>query len=172
MIVEVLRTMGYTANISKNIFNPIGAPHTWGNCLQLMEWISELAHTNHELNNDGDIDNRDTFEDAIIQGFKEDSFRFVETHLDRDIREAEQELKNLFYEQETNIMAIENLNSSQDDITTMDSKEEVLRSVLFREEQLVIHIDQESEKQRRHIEDLDKNDAAKANEQRVLEHTL
>lgn len=43
MIVELFRMIGYTNNISKTIFQPIGAPHTWPSCLQMVEWLAQLS---------------------------------------------------------------------------------------------------------------------------------
>lgn len=35
-ITEFLKTFGYPHALSKNIFQPIGAPHTWGQCLMIL----------------------------------------------------------------------------------------------------------------------------------------
>jgi len=39
-MVDIVKMMGYTGNLNKNIFQPIGAPHTWSYCLSILEWLS------------------------------------------------------------------------------------------------------------------------------------
>ncbi len=46
-IIDIFRFMGYPHTINKNIFNPVGAPHTWTACLQLMQFMGELATANY-----------------------------------------------------------------------------------------------------------------------------
>ena len=35
-VMELLKFFGYPHNYSKSIFQPIGAPHTWGQCLMIL----------------------------------------------------------------------------------------------------------------------------------------
>jgi SMC interacting uncharacterized protein involved in chromosome segregation len=35
--------MGHFGTISKNIFTPVGAPHTWTTCISLMHWLTQLT---------------------------------------------------------------------------------------------------------------------------------
>ena len=44
MVILALNTFGYKGNISKAIFQPIGAYHTWPACLHILEWFAELAN--------------------------------------------------------------------------------------------------------------------------------
>ena len=44
LIFEMYRLMGYPGNLHKTIFQPVGAPHTWNHCLQMLEWLSEVAN--------------------------------------------------------------------------------------------------------------------------------
>ena len=40
MMIDVFKTLGYTQSINKTVFQPVGAPHTWGVCLQMMNWLA------------------------------------------------------------------------------------------------------------------------------------
>ena len=40
---EMFKTIGYFSPINKNIFMPVGAPHTWPSCITLMHWLAQLA---------------------------------------------------------------------------------------------------------------------------------
>lgn len=40
---ELFKALGYTTPVNKNIFNPVGAPHTWPTCLTLMYWLAQLV---------------------------------------------------------------------------------------------------------------------------------
>ncbi len=40
LIKDYFRLLGYPYKISNNIFTPVGASHTWGSCLQMMEWLA------------------------------------------------------------------------------------------------------------------------------------
>jgi hypothetical protein len=42
-VINAVQVFGYKGNCNKNIFQPIGAPHTWIHCLAILEWFSELA---------------------------------------------------------------------------------------------------------------------------------
>lgn len=44
MIIDLYKMIGYPGNINKTIFQPVGAPHTWPVCLQMMEWLAQLAN--------------------------------------------------------------------------------------------------------------------------------
>lgn len=44
MIIDIYKFIGYPNNINKTILQPIGAPHTWPVCLQLLEWLCQLAN--------------------------------------------------------------------------------------------------------------------------------
>ncbi len=35
--------------INKTYFQPVGAPHTWSQCLAMMEWLAELAAFHIEI---------------------------------------------------------------------------------------------------------------------------
>jgi SMC interacting uncharacterized protein involved in chromosome segregation len=43
MIIDLFRMLGYPSNINKTYFQPVGAPHTWGQCLQMMDWLASIA---------------------------------------------------------------------------------------------------------------------------------
>ncbi len=49
MLIDVFKTLGYTQGINKTVFQPVGAPHTWGVCLQMMNWLAELANFHYDL---------------------------------------------------------------------------------------------------------------------------
>jgi SMC interacting uncharacterized protein involved in chromosome segregation len=36
LIMDILKAFGYPHNYNKTIFQPIGAPHTWGHCLSIL----------------------------------------------------------------------------------------------------------------------------------------
>lgn len=36
MIAEIYKIIGYPQTINKTMFQPIGAPHTWNSCLQIL----------------------------------------------------------------------------------------------------------------------------------------
>lgn len=42
-MLDALRVFGYKGNYNRSLFQPIGAPHTWMQCLTILEWFSELA---------------------------------------------------------------------------------------------------------------------------------
>ena len=44
MVVIALNMFGYKGNCSKSVFQPIGAWHTWSYCLQMLEFVAELAN--------------------------------------------------------------------------------------------------------------------------------
>ena len=35
---------GYPGFVGKNIFQPIGAPHTWIHCLGILDFMAEMAN--------------------------------------------------------------------------------------------------------------------------------
>ena len=39
-LIESLKFFGYPKPVSKSLFQPIGAPHTWPACLQILEWLA------------------------------------------------------------------------------------------------------------------------------------
>ena len=39
----MLKVFNYTGNLNKNIFQPIGAPHTWVHCLSILDFMAEMA---------------------------------------------------------------------------------------------------------------------------------
>lgn len=43
-IPALLQFWGYPHNYNKSVFQPIGAPHTWPNCLQMMEFFAQIAN--------------------------------------------------------------------------------------------------------------------------------
>jgi len=36
MLIDLFKMLGYPSTINKTYFQPVGAPHTWGQCLQMM----------------------------------------------------------------------------------------------------------------------------------------
>lgn len=42
-IPELFRMLRYPTAVSKNIFNPVGAKHTWGQCLTLISWLGQIS---------------------------------------------------------------------------------------------------------------------------------
>ena len=42
-IPEIYRLLKYEVTVSKNLFNPVGAKHTWTQCLGIISWLGELA---------------------------------------------------------------------------------------------------------------------------------
>ena len=42
-IPEIYRLLKHPGNVSKNLFNPVGAKHTWGQCLTVINWLGQLA---------------------------------------------------------------------------------------------------------------------------------
>jgi len=42
-LIELFRSLGYPHPINKNIFMPVGAPHTWPVCIGLMNWLAQLV---------------------------------------------------------------------------------------------------------------------------------
>ena len=51
MIPDIFKGVGYPNTISKTYFQPVGAPHTWGQCLAIMEWLGELASFHVDMRN-------------------------------------------------------------------------------------------------------------------------
>lgn len=43
-IPAILNFWGYPHFYNKNIFQPIGAPHTWPSCLQMMEYLADISN--------------------------------------------------------------------------------------------------------------------------------
>lgn len=43
LMQDALRIFGFKGNYNRSLFQPIGAPHTWPQCLIILEWFSELA---------------------------------------------------------------------------------------------------------------------------------
>lgn len=43
LMLDALRVFGYKGNYNRSLFQPVGAPHTWTQCLTILEWFSELA---------------------------------------------------------------------------------------------------------------------------------
>ena len=41
-IQQLMKFWGYPHTINKTVFNPVGAPHTWNTCLQIMYFLAEL----------------------------------------------------------------------------------------------------------------------------------
>lgn len=41
---ELYRLLKHPGNVNKNIFNPVGAKHTWWQCLSVIKWLGQLAH--------------------------------------------------------------------------------------------------------------------------------
>ena len=42
-IPDIFKALGCPYNVNKNIFNPVGAKHTWGSCLMIINWLAQLA---------------------------------------------------------------------------------------------------------------------------------
>ncbi len=42
-IPQLLTFWGYPHSYNKSVFQPIGAPHTWPNCLQMMQFLAEIT---------------------------------------------------------------------------------------------------------------------------------
>jgi SMC interacting uncharacterized protein involved in chromosome segregation len=40
LMQDALRVFGYKGNYNRSLFQPIGAPHTWTQCLTILEWFS------------------------------------------------------------------------------------------------------------------------------------
>lgn len=40
LLLDTLKFFGYKATYNKSTFQPIGAPHTWNQCLSILEWFS------------------------------------------------------------------------------------------------------------------------------------
>ncbi|KRX05919.1 hypothetical protein PPERSA_03856 [Pseudocohnilembus persalinus] len=51
-IAQILKYLGYTGNLSKNIFITIGAPHTYGYILTMLEWLVNMNKYKEALEND------------------------------------------------------------------------------------------------------------------------
>jgi SMC interacting uncharacterized protein involved in chromosome segregation len=49
MLIDLFRVLGYPYTINKTVFLPVGAPHTWSQCLQMMEWLAELASFHYDV---------------------------------------------------------------------------------------------------------------------------
>jgi SMC interacting uncharacterized protein involved in chromosome segregation len=43
MLPDTFKNLGYPYVINKTYFQPVGAPHTWPQCLNMMDWLGELA---------------------------------------------------------------------------------------------------------------------------------
>jgi hypothetical protein len=41
---EIFKLLKHPGNVSKNLFNPVGAKHTWWQCLSVIKWIGQLSH--------------------------------------------------------------------------------------------------------------------------------
>lgn len=70
-IPEIFRLLKYPGNVSKNLFNPVGAKHTWGQCLNVINWLGQLAsyyaHNTEFMRNHITIDWE--IENLIIEGY-------------------------------------------------------------------------------------------------------
>lgn len=42
-VLSLLKVLGYPGFVGKNIFQPIGAPHTWLHCLAILDFMAEMA---------------------------------------------------------------------------------------------------------------------------------
>ena len=42
-ILGILKVFSYPGFLGKNIFQPIGAPHTWIHCLSILDFMAEIA---------------------------------------------------------------------------------------------------------------------------------
>lgn len=43
MLPELFKSLGYPFVINKTYFQPVGAPHTWPQCLAMMDWLAEVV---------------------------------------------------------------------------------------------------------------------------------
>ncbi len=43
IVLDILKVFNYPGNLNKNIFQPIGAPHTWYNCLGILDFMAEIT---------------------------------------------------------------------------------------------------------------------------------
>lgn len=42
-ILDIFKLFEYPFPVNKNIFLPVGAPHTWSTCLTMVEWLSQIV---------------------------------------------------------------------------------------------------------------------------------
>ena len=50
-IVNILKLFNYPGFLGKNIFQPIGAPHTWIHCLSILDFMAEMARYSSAFKN-------------------------------------------------------------------------------------------------------------------------
>lgn len=87
MIPEIFKALGYPNTISKTYFQPVGAPHTWGQCLAMMEWLADLVtfHTEMRvfLEEQGSL--QEDFTNILIKSFTENDSSIAKKYLESEI---------------------------------------------------------------------------------------
>ena len=56
LIVNALETLEYDGNYGKNVFTPIGAPHTWPHCLAILEFLAQVAQLTYNIDQEAEED--------------------------------------------------------------------------------------------------------------------
>jgi hypothetical protein len=73
LIPPLLMFWGYPHNYNKSVFQPVGAPHTWPVCMQMMEFLAEVGLFIFEYRSIGEDLKPDTEEiDYILDAYAKD----------------------------------------------------------------------------------------------------
>ena len=93
MIPEIYKALGYPNTISKTYFQPVGAPHTWGQCLAMMEWLADLAsfHADMRLFLEEEGSLKEDFTSILIKSYIENDSsnakKFLDTEIERKAKD-------------------------------------------------------------------------------------
>ena len=80
---DLFKVLGYPSNVSKTYFQPVGAPHTWGQCLAMMDWLAELASFHMDIRNhleEGDF--QEDWTTLLIKAYLEQNIDIPKSHLE------------------------------------------------------------------------------------------
>lgn len=161
MLPEVFKIIGFYSPINKNLFNPVGAPHTWNSCLLIMSWLAGLAVYHYEermLKEKRRHEDRGfeaTMEDCILDSFHRDSadLSVVEAMIKKERDSLTAEIQRYVFDKESAELATRNLNDAQPDNSIIRDRVEQLKKQLFRERQENLSIENSIEQKSRAIKD-------------------
>ena len=117
LLQDALRIFGFKGNYNRSLFQPIGAPHTWTQCLVILEWFSELAA--YSYNFQGVLQERVFEEDLnalILSTFSSKKEELVSNFINSQIEHLEAQISANSYTIESKQMAIRNQHAAQKEL--------------------------------------------------------
>lgn len=112
----------YPGNVTRNIINPVGAKHTWGQLLSMISWLGQLA--SYYSKAEEKLANRVTInwdlEKIFVEGFRNkrklDTEKLMHYYSEKKAN-LKKTLNEIKYEKECVEIAISSVLSSQKDLS-------------------------------------------------------